>query len=293
MLNTLRMQLYWMRRSLKTWLIIILCVVFSAVMTYMTYALTDMLKDEENRKQFDAAISETEDVGLSIGVQMDPTQIEEFNDETAYKYESLVSNVFNSGIIELMTVIFAVTVAVAEFKNGYVKNLVCAMKKRRYLPVTKAIAVSLFVIVMVIASALSVIVTAMIISAVKDGGFAESGSVSALLKVIGMQSILHIAVSLFCMTVMTVTKSTVISVIFGVCSATNVIGSALSVVDSLIERLFSKEVVLESYIVSTQIMNCSADMDKDFVVKAVIIAVCFAAVAIAGSVVAVGKRDIK
>lgn len=291
MLNTLKMQLYWMLRSLKPWILMIICVAFSAFMTYTIFMETDMLRDEQYKEQLETAEEVTE--GASIGIQVDISQFEEFKNETAYKYESLVSNIFSSGFVSLMTVIFAVTVAMAEFKNGYVKNLVCAMKKRWYLPVSKAIAVTMYVIIMVIASALGIIITSMIISAVSDGGFAEFGSAAALFKIIGMQSVLHIALSLFFMAVMIVTRSTVISIIFGVCSSTNLTYSVITIVDSFIERFFSKEVRLEDYIVSAQIMNCSADMDKDFVVKAVIIAVCFTAAAIAGSVLAVEKRDIR
>lgn len=286
MFNLVKMDLYRLVHSLSSWIVMAFMIgaaVFSVSMTNL-----DIEAYQEEQPPTGLVVEDNSSDEIVAGVYV--TGGEEWANGEQIELGKLISMEIQSGLTAILCVIFAALFANADQKNGYVKNIAGQFPKRGRLILSKMTAIAVWTFLMLLAFAAVTAVTGRIFW----GERVCFDSLSVLVKVLGVQYLLHVGLGALILFCVTLTRSTAFSTTAGIliCSGMTVFFySAVNEIASNIRPEWNFDInryVLESNMRMVGIETASGAMGRG-----ALVGVAFAVLSTALAVMVIKKRDIR
>lgn len=244
MLNMIKMDLYRMFRTKSLyiiWIVLAVAVMFTTSMSRLDYQYIN----EEAEKQeagVTAEPEETEMVNVGMAVML-PTQ----PGEKVTVFDQIFANL-QAKFVAIFMVIFAVLFSSADLTSGYIKNIGGQVKNRSKLIVSRAAALLVFTV-------LSMILHLILQTAAQQiyYGYVEWGNVGAMLKYLGVQTVLYYALVLICMAITVIINSNVFSITISICLCMNMMMILYGGVDQFVHKMGAEKFQMLKYTVTGRI----------------------------------------
>lgn len=280
MLNTIKMDLY---RMFKTKSLYVIWVILAA----LTLFSTALCKDEYSDASIQAANYEeqlnTEDSVPNIGMTV---IIPTVPGEKVSLYDMIFAN-FQGKSIATLLVIFSILFCNQDLSSGYIKNIGGQIEKRSFLILSKTICLALYTILTMIFF--------FIIQAMANGiffGYLKLGNLETLALYFLTQVLLHLALVLITGGIAIVLRNNVISMAIGMCLCMNVIILFYNFIDKLMEKAGAASFHLIDYTVTGKISMLPINLSRHDSITAIMTAIAFSIVSVAGCNFIFTKRDI-
>lgn len=279
MFRAIKMELYRMFH-MKSFYVMLLFLVF---ITFVSAADTDGIEDLSPKASTETEIGQVDAETLEIGIAVTaPTE----PGNRATLLDLLYANASGKAIA-IFVVIFTVLFVTADFNSGYIKNIGGQMSSRSTLLFSK-----IFVLLLYNLIVFGVFLAAQALSSRIILGYVELGDGAVLGKYIGLQLLLHFALSMVCMTVAVLSRSNLLSMILAICLCMNLTVILYSAIDKVLNRLGIVDFHVMNYSVSGRISMLSMNPGSRESVTALVLSVVYLAVAAVCSSLLFEKRDI-
>ena len=189
--------------------------------------------------------------------------------------------------IAIFLVIFSILFYTADLSSGYIKNIGGQVQKRSYLILSKTLCMTLYTILSMI-----LFLTVQAASNAILFGYLEFGDLKTLALYFVIQTLLHIAFVLIAGGIAIVLRNNVMSMIIGICLCMNVTTIFYSVVDKLVNKAGAASFHLVNYTVTGKISMLTMNLSTHDIINAIVIAVSFSIVSVAGCNFIFNKKDI-
>ena len=228
MLNAVRMDLYRMlhTRSLYViWIVMAALILFTTSLSKTDYEDTEI---QTENHQFYEAQEENGEGAVTIGMQVIlPTA----PGEKVTLSDILYANI-QGKFVAVFLAVLAVLFSSADLNSGYLKNIGGQINGRWKLIVSKIAALGIYVLL-----TFGVFVIVQAVSNQIIFGYLKLGITQEFLGYLGVQLLLHFALSLICMAAAVILRSSVFSMIIAVCLCMNMLVTFYSAIDNLIHDL--------------------------------------------------------
>lgn len=284
MRNLINMQKYWILRSKRTWVLIILCAVLITLSTLMMKIEVNMAN---SNKEFSDAMVQSSD-SVSVGVHTNIFTTQEFANNEKFSVETMIGQNYASNLVLLLACIFAVCCAISEIKNGYIKNMTCYMKQRSYYVYAKVFDIIMYSLVLVLIVPLFTILGSLLFF-----GYIRFTDIPAMIGMIGMQWLVTSALGIFAMLITIIFRSTALPIAFIVCCATGFDSLIMSLFNTLLKNALPSGCDLRDYVLSPYTSSVCVGSTSSTIIKCSIVAACYMVVSIIVSAIIMNKRDVK
>lgn len=275
MFNMVRMDLY---RMFRTKALYVIWIVMALTML-LTTALSLMAQEiPEPQEYIQQETEENVNLGMSVSLPTLPGEQITVLDEVYANTTAKVTALF--------LVIFAVLFATADINSGYVKNIGGQVPNRGALFLSKTAAMLVFTALTIIGYVLLQALFCRICF-----GYLVWGNISALLWYLGIQILLHYALTLICMAIAVVLRNNVFSMIIVICLCGGISALIYGLIDNLIHKLGVQDFQIMKYTVTGQIAMVPLEPSSSDILTPAIISVAFLlAMSLIGSTV-FAKKD--
>ena len=291
MFNLIKMDLYRMFHSVSTWVILLLTVgvaVFCFAATNIDIELmaedpqyAEKMLDETEEEE--AAASQ--ELQLGISAESDPHWI--YGDIDA---GDLLSIEIKSGIVTLLVVIFAAIFANAAQKNGYIKNVAGQLPDRGMLVLSQLAAMAVQILLMILIFAAVVVASGMIFW----GDRVSFGSVSDILRLLGIQYLLNMGFAALILFLTILTKSSAFSMTAGILMILRVLTPVYSIINRAVGQISSSwKFDINSYVLEGNINMAGIDASAEILVRAVVVGAAFLILSTVFAMLILKKRDVR
>ena len=244
MLNAVRMDLYRMlhTRSLYViWIVMAALILFTTSLSKTDYEDTEI---QTENHQFYEAQEENGEGAVTIGMQVIlPTA----PGEKVTLSDILYANI-QGKFVAVFLAVLAVLFSSADLNSGYLKNIGGQINGRWKLIVSKIAALGIYVLL-----TFGVFVIVQAVSNQIIFGYLKLGITQEFLGYLGVQLLLHFALSLICMAAAVILRSSVFSMIIAVCLCMNMMVTFYSAIDNLIHDLGFEDFRLLEHTVTGQL----------------------------------------
>ena len=244
MLNAVRMDLYRMlhTRSLYViWIVMAALILFTTSLSKTDYEDTEI---QTENHQFYEAQEENGEGAVTIGMQVIlPTA----PGEKVTLSDILYANI-QGKFVAVFLAVLAVLFSSADLNSGYLKNIGGQINGRWKLIVSKIAALGIYVLL-----TFGVFVIVQAVSNQIIFGYLKLGITQEFLGYLGVQLLLHFALSLICMAAAVILRSSVFSMIIAVCLCMNMLVTFYSAIDTLIHDLGFEDFRLLEHTVTGQL----------------------------------------
>ncbi|MEY8427021.1 ABC transporter permease [Lachnospiraceae bacterium 46-15] len=259
MFNMVRMDLYRMFRTKSLYVIWIVMAATMLLTTSLSLIVQEMPELQEYTHQ---ETTENVNLGMSVSLPTLPgeqiTVLDEVYANTTAKFTAL------------FFVIFAVIFATADINSGYIKNIGGQVRNRGALFLSKAVAMLVFTALTMLGYVLLQALFCRICF-----GYLVWGNICALLWYLGIQILLHYALTLICMAIAVLLRNNVLSMILVICMCGGVSALLYGLIDNLIHKLGFSDFQLMKYTVTGQIALVPIEPSSDDVLMPAVISVAF------------------
>lgn len=281
MFNLIKMDMYRLIHSVSTWLLII----FTALAAIFSIAMTNMsiqVAQEEPTPIIEDASSEVL-VGISATVK--PEWV-----NGNIELGDVICMELQSGLAAILCVIFVSLFTCADHKNGFIKNIAGQYPRRGKLILSKfsAIAIQVFIMLLIF------VAVTIIFSFIFWGEKVYLASSLPLLKVLGVQYLLHLAIATLIMFLSILTQSTAFSSIAGIilCSGlTTYLYFGINQIVSTIRPSWNFNI--NNYMLESNIKMVGLDAVSTTLLQGAIVGIVFIIVAVALAMVTMQQRDVR
>lgn len=252
-----------------------------------TVIVTDIEIEEELLEYSDANDNE-----IVIGLQSD------LNKEWVYSnidFKDYINNSIQGVVLLLFCVIFVPIYVNAEQKNGYIKNIAGQLKNKGMLVLSKLIVVALQVLtifgVFVIVSAIA--------GKIEFGDSFTFCNLRTTFKILGIQYVLHVAMSIIIMAITLISRSVAAGITYGILSSMGLIGSIINGGIAIISKYLKlREFNIIEYTVGTCITQmCNTEITNilanEVAIKSITVSVIFIVIPTVISMLCIQRRDVK
>lgn len=284
MRNTVRMDFYRMFKSkamYMTWLFLTLSVLVTSYLVkvqYIDHAPDKSTASDNLNTKADVSNSDTE---MNISVDLKGTQ------DKGITLDDMVFTEIESKLLAVFICIFSVIFTLADFRNGYIKNVGGQVKKRWYLILSKVVC---FLVYTILTTLLLILVQAVICKVMF--GYCTLWSLSAFSQFILAEIFLHFVLSLLCMTFVILTRSLVFGMIFAGCLSLNVLTIAYGILDKALSHGASSSLHPFNYTITSQISLLPFQISPKDVGTALLISLVYFILTFAFSCICFSKRDV-
>lgn len=281
MLNIIKMDLYRLMKTRSMYVIWLIMAGVILLTTYMSKVDMDYIADAAEDSQIESQLEDedTMQLGMAVSIPTEPGQ-------KVTIYDEFMGNTQGKAIA-LFIVIFVVLFATADSNSGYIKNIGGQVKHRRDLILSKTLAILVFTVL-----TMAVFV---LVQAVATGicfGYIEWGDAKSFGIYFLLQTILHFALALICMTVANLIRNNVVSMIFAICLCMNVMIIFYGLIDKLVHKLGQKDFSTMDYTVTGKISMLPMEITGKESMSALVVSVVFILIMTILSSVIFEKRDI-
>lgn len=284
MLNLIKMDVYRLLHAISTWVMMGIMVLIAVFCVGATSADLDAMAENPVYTEQSASMAENE-VVYGIVMETDPAWI---NGEVPAS--QMLSLLLNSGILMIFCAIFVSLFVGAEHHSGYLKNIAGQLPYRGQLAVSKFAAIAVEVLLMFAIYAVFCIASGYIFF----GDQFTLGSGAGLLKMLGTQYLLHLGFSALVMFLCMATGSTAFSMCLGILGCSGLASLLYSGINWMIQKIHSGTTFdFGRYMLDTNVYAISGSSEPADILRAVLVACIFAALAVSCSALVMQKRDIK
>ncbi len=259
MFNMVRMDLYRMFRTKALYVIWIVMALTMLLTTALSLMAQEMPEPQEYIQQ---ETEENVNLGMSVSLPTLPgeqiTVLDEVYANTTAKFTAL------------FLVIFAVLFATADINSGYVKNIGGQVPNRGALFLSKTAAMLVFTALTMIGYVLLQALFCRICF-----GYLVWGNISALLWYLGIQILLHYALTLICMAIAVVLRNNVFSMIIVICLCGGISALIYGLIDNLMHKLGVQDFQIMKYTVTGQIAMVPLETSSGDILTPAVISVAF------------------
>lgn len=288
MFNLIKMDLYRMVHSVsfKVMMFVIIAVAFFTIgMT--SYDVSYTREQLEKGIVQNVETPETEDDMIVIEMGISVTSSDSWIDEVPFS--ELVNENMKSNLLLLLCAIFVPLFVHAEYKNGYIKNIAGQLPNRGVLVVSKLVAVAVQVFFLFV----SYILWAGIAGLIFFKDTLVLGAVTDLLAGSALHYLLCLAVGYIVLMLTMVTKSSALSLTFGVLCSTGFSALLYSGINVAIAAITSKEGFdIGLYTPEMNVAHISFDMTNGTLARVLVVGLVYAALAAVIAIVVMRKRDV-
>ena len=190
--------------------------------------------------------------------------------------------------IAIIIAIFAVVFVTADVNHGYIKNIAGQVKHRSMLVASKAVVLLLYTaITMIITVIVQFAANLILLSSVEFGPWKD------LAIYVGLETILHFALTLIIMLVALGIRNNVGTMAIAICLCMNMMVIIYGLVDKVVGSMGIKDFNTLNYTVTGKISLLPLYAQAGPGISALIVGVVFAAVMLAGSCFIFTKRDVR
>ena len=182
--------------------------------------------------------------------------------------------------LALFILIFAVLFSTSDFNSGYIKNIGGKLKHKLYFVFSKAISLSLYVIIMFASCFVFQVISNLIFT---QNFYIEKPA--DFVKYVSVQIVLHIAISLRIMMVALILRSSLFSMIIAVLVSSGTPALIYELLNVLIHEMCNIEVDLTKYSVVFRIMAETKPLHS------IILALCYITFSMVASCLFFQRRD--
>lgn len=284
MLNLIKMDVYRLLHAISTWVMMGIMVLIAVFCVGATSADLDAMAENPVYTEQSASMAENE-VVYGIVMETDPAWI---NGEIPAS--QMLGLLLNSGILMIFCAIFVSLFVGAEHRSGYLKNIAGQLPYRGQLAVSKFAAIAVEVLLMFAIYAVFCIASGYIFF----GDQFTLGSGAGLLKMLGTQYLLHLGFSALVMFLCMATGSTAFSMCLGILGCSGLASLLYSGINWVIQKIHSGTTFdFGRYMLDTNVYAISGSSEPADILRAVLVACIFAALAVSCSALVMQKRDIK
>lgn len=284
MLNLIKMDVYRLLHAISTWVMMGIMVLIAVFCVGATSADLDAMAENPVYTEQSAPMAENE-VVYGIVMETDPAWI---NGEVPAS--QMLGLLLNSGILMIFCAIFVSLFVGAEHHSGYLKNIAGQLPYRGQLAVSKFAAIAVEVLLMFAIYAVFCIASGYIFF----GDQFTLGSGAGLLKMLGTQYLLHLGFSALVMFLCMATGSTAFSMCLGILGCSGLASLLYSGINWVIQKIHSGTTFdFGRYMLDTNVYAISGSSEPADILRAVLVACIFAALAVSCSALVMQKRDIK
>lgn len=223
------------------WIVIAAAVMFTTSMSRLDYQYIN----EEAEKQEAGITEETEDTEMiNIGMMVEiPTQ----PGEKVTVFDQVFANL-QAKFLAVFMVVFTVLFSSADLTSGYIKNIGGQVKNRRKLIFSKAAALLVFTVLTMILYLILQVAAQQIYY-----GYVEWGNAGALLKYMGIETVLHYVLMLICMAITVILNSNVFSITISICLCMNMMNIVYGAIDRFAHKMGAENFQMLKYTVTGKI----------------------------------------
>lgn len=287
MFNLIKMDLYRLRRSVSTYVMIVVLICFNFFSTYMirwelenTAALTQQNLLQTYDEEPDLQI----DLQFGIYVSSQPEWLDGDVD-----FAELLSSHLN-GTLFLFVAIFTTLFVIAEQKCGFLKNIAGQHPNRAVLVLGKMITVAVQIALMMGIFTFATLVAGHIFFP----GRLTLHSAAVLLKLLGLQYLLHLAFGCLILFLCLVSRSSAFSLAVSILLSMNFASIFYSLIDRVAVALAPNvDFHIGQYVLESLVTFVNAQNIDHYIRQVVLTALIYGAVSIVLSCLAMQKRDIK
>lgn len=284
MLNLIKMDVYRLLHAISTWVMMGIMVLIAVFCVGATSADLDAMAENPVYTEQSTSMAEDE-VVYGIVMETDPAWI---NGEVPAS--QMLGLLLNSGILMIFCAIFVSLFVGAEHRSGYLKNIAGQLPYRGQLAVSKFAAIAVEVLLMFAIYAVFCIASGYIFF----GDQFTLGSGAGLLKMLGTQYLLHLGFSALVMFLCMATGSTAFSMCLGILGCSGLASLLYSGINWVIQKIHSGTTFdFGRYMLDTNVYAISGGSEPADILRAVLVACIFAALAVSCSALVMQKRDIK
>ena len=281
MFNLFEMDMYRLLHSASTWIILFFVVVLSVFCVVMTN--TDIELMEKNPET--VMTEQTEE--RMVGIMVEPDSEWITGDIEA---GSVISAEVRSEILALLCVIFAAVFTNAEYKNGFIKNIVGQFPKRWKLILSKWLVIAIQVFVMLLVFVVVNGITGLILW--KNHFY--MGSVLTLLQFLGTQYLLHLGVASVIMFLSILTYSTAFGMTTGILVCSGLLVPIYSMINKFVYDIRPGwDFDLNNYLLDGNITMLQLSSETDILLRAVFVGIAFIMFSAIFAMIIIKKRDIR
>jgi len=287
MFNLIKMDLYRMVHSVsfKVMLVVVVAIAFFTIgMTSydVTYAKEQM---ENGMVQQNEDIPEDDKMVIEVGISV--TSSDSWIEEVPFS--ELVNENMKSNMLLLLCVIFVPLFVHAEYKNGYIKNIAGQLPNRGVLVVSKLVAVSVQILILFV----GYILWAGIAGKIFFKDTLVLGEVTDLLFGSAVHYLLCLAVGYIVLMLTMVTRSSALSLTFGVLCSTGFSALLYNGINVAIASITGKKGFdIGLYTPEMNVAQINFDMEAGALTRVLVVGLVYAAVAAGIAITVMKKRDV-
>lgn len=296
MINLIKMDLY---RLFKTKSYYVMIVVTALLAIFAIFMLNEDIlfqqsmqeKGNDNSKYEQEMLekdnmTEVSSEGFTIGIYVETKEEWIYN---KIDFADYLNVNFASNLVMILCVFVSIYVN-GEQKNGYIKNIAGQLEKRSMLVLSKLVAVSVEVF--------SMLLVFVLISAISGkiafGDKLICSSVISLLKLLGIEYVLHLATSSTVMAITLIFRSSGVGITYGLLDSMGLVASILGIINVFANKIFKfKDFDVLEYTVRGCITKLSVTFTTEVIIKSLIISIAFISISTILAMISMQKRDVK
>lgn len=287
MLNLIKMDIYRTRKMKSLWILwlIMVMIIFISTALLKTEFVADQQKIEAGAvPDNDGAMATPEPENIDLGIAV---VLPESASSVPTVFDVVYANI-QGKFIAIIIAIFAVVFVTADVNHGYIKNIAGQVKHRSMLVVSKAVVLLLYTaITMIITVIVQFAANLILLSSVEFGPWKD------LAIYVGLETILHFALTLIIMLVALGIRNNVGTMAIAICLCMNMMVIIYGLVDKVVGSMGIKGFNTLNYTVTGKISLLPLYAQAGPGISALIVGVVFAAVMLAGSCFIFTKRDVR
>ncbi len=304
MFDLIRSNLFLMKKSRSTYIMTIIAIATTAI-TILSNALLIALLHEP-------ADDNDDENGVSVTMTAEYDEDEDYGDEEDADMTGAVGTLMNAAnknsysaadILTMMTSgmnlllplsIYIVIFANSDSKNGYIKNLGGCVARRKIV-LAKLICSAVYTIfAMLISWGVSMAIAKAVIES-KCKVDVVFGSGEDFAKALGIQLLSHITIAAVIIMVIMITRSTAVSIAFGVALSSGIPTLLYQVADMVLHKYvdISDDFSIADYVPSNAITGFSPAQDSDTTARMIVVCVIYLVIATVIGIAAMKKKDIR
>lgn len=280
MFNLIKMDTYRLLHSISTRVTLLFVAIMAVFSVVITNVAIEMAKDNPNSLVAKAK----EEIKIGIYVDTNPEWV-----IGNIEIGDVVSAEMKSGILAIIVVVFSAIFSNADYKNGYIKNIVGQYPRSETLIISKFVAIAIHVFWMIILFALITVIT----------GFALWGSRFYLnsfipvLKFLGIQYLLHLGLASLIMFFCIFARSSAFSMTAGILICTGFITPIYAIINKLVGHINSSlNFDVSNHMIDRNIIQVNLTSSSDIITRGILVGIVFIVISVFLAMFMIRKRDI-
>lgn len=194
--------------------------------------------------------------------------------------------------IPLLTGIFMSIFTYSDYKNGYIKNIAGIVPSKVHLLLSKMVIAVIYILISFAVYIFSGLLFSLIFA---KHGFTYDASFIQILKCLGVHFVLHFAMAMITITLITLTRSNALACTISILAPTSTLFSIAYGITTVLKvyKIIPSSFDISPFFISPYFSRIDYLSGSEIILKALVVAVVYIAVLTAISVYAIKKKDIK